>query len=169
MVLCSLLGSGFVTFENSNTDVDIGTQVVDAAGPYTISLWIKRTGDDDGTQTHIGGTAGGTNEVGFQMRLVEGDGFVPQFSGFKGTPGDANFGVVADSGIGVDEWYHLAFVWDGSTADGGVQILINGALSGSGRAKAALPKGTSATTNLKLGTNENQRRHHSHVPQLACF
>lgn len=142
-----------------NSDVAISGQPIPAAGPFTISIWLRRTGDSSGTQTHVFGNGAGTSHLGFRCALRESLGFRPALSGWKGSAGDINFDVQATSGpeIVLDKWFQVSYQWDGTTTAGGVKVFVNGALQASGTAKAMLPSSTTPTEHLNLGSTETSR------------
>lgn len=144
---------------SQDADVAFSGQVVDPAGPYTITVWLWRTGDSSGSQTHVFGNGAGTGHIGFRCALREGNGFRPVLSGWKGTAGDINFDVEAQAGpeIIAGKWWQITYQWDGTTSSGGVKIFVDGALEASGTAAAALSSGAVATEDLNLWSTEAGR------------
>ena len=152
------LSIGYVSL-GENDDVAFIGQVVDPAGPFTVSIWMRRTGDSSGSQTHVLGNGQGTSQYGFRCALREANDYRPALSGWKGTAGDVNFDVEASAGpgVGLNVWRQLTYQWDGTTASGGVKVFTDGVLQASGTAKATLVTGTSASESLNLGSTENGR------------
>ena len=91
--------------------------------PFTIAFWVKPAENKPRTViAHQSVAAEDASYRGYSLVLDDG---VPQFSLVHFWPGNA-IQVRADKPIPVNEWTHLAIVYDGSSHAKGVRLLVNG-------------------------------------------
>ncbi len=155
-----------LNFDGTPLNVRAGNPVI-PAGATTIAFYMKRTGDSPGTEFHILGSNNITANFGTRIHLDENNSFTPRWFMGKGTQGDLNFFTQGSTSIGLDEWIHLAFTWDGTTSTDGVKIYVNGVLDGTGTAQE--PITNPGSDNLFIGGLESGRGHVGDLDDVAIW
>lgn len=91
--------------------------------PFTVAIWVKPAENKPRTVLlHQSVAAEDASYRGYSLVLDNG---VPQFSLVHFWPGNA-IQVQTEKPIPVNEWTHLAAVYDGSSHASGVRLLVNG-------------------------------------------
>ncbi len=133
--LCTLGGSTWVT----SGKVDKALQMNQAAwgsyvefpyvldpseGSFTYSAWVKKT-DNDADMYVMLQSAGQTNDVGRLWLRLTTDGAV--LTGLRNS-GGASLSTPTSVIPTLNQWYHVAFVWDWDGTDGYRRIYVDGDL-----------------------------------------
>lgn len=152
--------AGFrLTGETANTNgILFNEPLLAAAGPYSLGMWLYRTGDASSIECQVAKNADATWETGVRFHLDEGNNWRPGIQGFKGTSGNPNFIVQSTSGsVPLNTWKHVVWQWDGTTSAAGIAMYVDGQLVGSGAASTSLSTATMASDNFFIGPGEPGR------------
>jgi sialidase-1 len=116
-------------FDGNGDYGDTGAKIL-ASAPFTVLGWF-RFGKANNADEIWGNDGGSTSQDGFHTSYG-GDGKVYFVHSDGSAP--ANFSFSTSSTLGSNQWYFLAWTWDGSTDANAVQIWIDGAVDSSATA-----------------------------------
>lgn len=112
-----------VQFDGDNSVIAKGAGHFQRTDPFSISLWIKRTEEQDrAVVLHHSRAWTDSGSRGYELLLEEGR---PFFGLIHFWPGNA-VAVRAEDAIPLNEWKQLAVTYDGSSRAAGIRLYLDG-------------------------------------------
>ena len=130
------VGSGGAT----TIDISNASSVIQG-GAWSVGAWVHSTDSSGTNQAIISSGSGSSNEM-----LLSYNGSTGEFRGTSRATSSTNE-VVSTSGLGVDQWHHVALTFDGTNS---LKLYINGALDSSGTGEVLTSTGVS---NFRIGNS----------------
>lgn len=124
-----IINGGSLHFDDSNDRITLGTAinaVIDPLNTFTAEAWVYNTSFDNGLGNNVGAIIGNYNTLSVDMQfMLRRDGTAYQF--WVNDSGTTNFKAVSVSNTALlNQWQHVAGVWNGSD----LKLYVNGILVG---------------------------------------
>jgi len=123
------INAGSLHFDDTNDRINLGTginNVIDPLNTFTAEAWVYNTSFDNGLGNNVGVIIGNYNTFSVDMQfMLRRDGTAYQF--WVNDSGTTNFKAVSVSNTALlNQWQHVAGVWNGSD----LKLYVNGILVG---------------------------------------
>ncbi|NHM04396.1 LamG-like jellyroll fold domain-containing protein [Flavobacterium celericrescens] len=162
------INGGSLHFDDSNDRITLGTAinaVIDPINTITVEAWVYNTSFNNAFGYNLGSIIGNYNTFNVDMQfMLRRDGTAYQF--WVNDSNGTNFKAVSVSDLAVlNQWQHVAAVWNGSD----LKLYLNGVLVGTTTGVTGASFKSLSSNPIHIGTNLSNEKYTGNIDEIRIW
>lgn len=162
------INGGSLHFDDSNDRITLGTAinaVIDPINTITVEAWVYNTSYNNAFGYNLGSIIGNYNTFNVDMQfMLRRDGTAYQF--WVNDSNGTNFKAVSVSNLAVlNQWQHVAAVWNGSD----LKLYLNGVLVGTTTGVTGASFKSLSSNPIHIGTNLSNEKYTGNIDEIRIW